>query len=273
MLPAAPPPPPRPTPAPAPAPAGSPQLDVAQGSLRTIVIDAGHGGDDIGGMSAGGAKEKDLTLQMARRLKAAIEGRLGLRVLLTREGDDDVTMDRRTELANNNKADVFISLHVNWSVRADARGAQVYTLGLDAARTQSSGADTRRRTVPIVGGGSRVIEPVPWDLAQVPFAGQSAALGAVLARQFAARNVPLYVRPTLQAPMRILMGANMPAVLIELAFLSNPDDEQALASGDWQAAVVDAVMATLAEVRLGIPGGAPGVEPRTSDHPRSLERR
>jgi N-acetylmuramoyl-L-alanine amidase len=113
--------------------------------LRTIIIDAGHGGQDTGAVGAGGAKEKDVTLQMARRLKAAIEGRLGLRVLLTRDNDDEVTIDRRTELANNNKADLFISLHVNWSSRPAAHGAQIYTLSLEGYHDEMAAADAQKR--------------------------------------------------------------------------------------------------------------------------------
>jgi len=263
----APPPPPPPTPlaaprlrpmpgipgtAPSPTAGAAPQLDVASGGLRTIVIDAGHGGEDTGGVSAAGVKEKDLTLQMARRLKAAIESRLGLRVLLTRDGDEDVTIDRRTEFANNSKADGLLSLHVNWSARATARGAQVYTLGLDAAHTPVPQPDAARRTVPVIGGGSRLIEPVQWDLAQLPFADQSAALGSVLVRQFTERKVALYVKPSIQAPMRLLMGANMPAVLIEIGFLSNADDEKALGTQEFQSAVIESVIAALSEMRRGL---------------------
>ena len=233
-------------------PPGPLQVDQAPGSLRTIALDAGHGGDDIGAVGAGGLQEKELTLQMVRRLKAAIEARLGLRVLLTRDADQTVPVDRRTELANNNKADIFLSLHANWSVRPSSRGAQLYTLGVEGHRDQVAQSDALRRTVPIVGGGSRVIDPVPWDLAQLPFADESAALAAVLARQFAEKTVPLHIRPATQAPMRILLGAHMPAVLIEMGFLSNAEDEKSLGSADWQAMLIDGVIAALTEMRRGL---------------------
>jgi N-acetylmuramoyl-L-alanine amidase len=264
-----PPPPPKPIVVPAPAPLPVPGVQVPQtaptgplpapvpGNLRTIVIDPGHGGPDAGTVGAGGAKEKDIALQVARRLKAAIESRLGLRVLLTREGDDDVTVDRRTELANNNKADVFLSLHMNWSARPVSRGTQIYTLGLDSYHEQLAQADSQKRAVPVVGGGSRIIEPVPWDLAQLPYADQSASLGGVIARLLAEKNVPLFGKPTVLAPMRVLMGANMPAVLVEMGFLSNADDEKAAATAEWQSAVVEGLMAALSELRHGISAGAP----------------
>lgn len=259
----APPPPPKVTVVPAPAPAAPPGAAPPQGTpppppvtgsaggLRTIVLDAGHGGQDIGTVGAGGTKEKDLTLQMARRVKSAIESRLGLRVLLTRDGDDDVTLDRRTEFANNNKADLFVSLHANWSAQPAAHGAQVYSLGVESYREQMAAAESQKRTVPTVGGGTRVLEPVPWDLAQLPFADESAAIAASIVRFFGEKNLPLFVKPHAQAPMRVLMGTNMPAVLVELAFMSNAEDEKAMATADWQAAIVDSLVATITDLRRG----------------------
>ena len=274
----APPPPPKVTVVPAPVPAappaitpppqsGAPPAPVtgATGGLRTIVLDAGHGGPDIGTVGADGTKEKDVTLQMARRVKAAIEGRLSLRVLLTRDSDDDVTLDRRTELANNNKADLFVSFHTNWSTQPAAHGAQIYSLGIESYREQMAAAESQKRTVPTIGGGMRVIEPVPWEMAQLPFADESAAVAASIVRFFGERHVPLFVKPVAQAPMRVLMGANMPAVLIELGFMSNAEDQKAMANADWQAGIVDGVLATLSDLRRGAGAGAP-VPPR-GPHP------
>lgn len=260
LMPAPPPPPsPSPTPAagtakPSPSPAGAPQIDVTPG-LRIIAIDAGHGGDDVGAVGADGTKEKDLTLQVARRLKTTIETRLGLHVLMTRDSDDTVALDRRTEIANNNKADAFISLHANWSVRPDAHGAQIYVPTVDTP--QSSGAfvaDPRQVTVPVIGGGSRRVDAVPWDLAQLPYTDQSAALGAILERQFTDHQLALFARPVMQAPMRILRGAHMPAVLVELGFLSNSADERLLASADFQTNIVESIIAALTDVRRGSTG-------------------
>ncbi|MGH9411077.1 MAG: N-acetylmuramoyl-L-alanine amidase family protein, partial [Vicinamibacterales bacterium] len=101
------------------------------GGLRAIVIDPGHGGDDPGTKGAGGALEKDITLNIARRLKSALETRLGVRVLLTRDTDQNVASDQRAAVANNNKADLFISLHVDASFRATTAGAEVSYLGLE----------------------------------------------------------------------------------------------------------------------------------------------
>ena len=144
------PPPGTPTPAPTPPPTQPetpPLLDLPPaGGLRTIVIDAGHGGDDTGAKGAQGTLEKTVTLSVARRLKAAIETRLGVRVLLTRDGDQAVASDQRAALANNNKADLFISLHANASVRPRVAGIEVFYLTLEGYGDRSAARDggTRR---------------------------------------------------------------------------------------------------------------------------------
>ena len=250
-VPVAPPPAPATPPAAQPPAAPAPQIDLAPG-MRTVVIDPGHGGEDEGVRGTQNTKEKDLTLLMARRLKAAIESRLGLRVLLTRDSDDTLGVDRRAAVANNNKADLFLSLHANASVRPNARGAQVYSLNVSDYPQVTSEAETKRRTVPLLGGGTRVIDPVPWELAQLPFAEQSAAFRALVVQHFGERKVGLHSRPSLTAPLRVLAGANMPAVLIELGFLSNAEDEAALGAAESQAAIVDGLIAAITDVRRGL---------------------
>ena len=101
----------------------------ARPSIRTIVIDPGHGGDDTGVKGPGGTLEKDVALDVARRVKSAIETRLGIRVLLTREERQPVDADGRAAIANNNKADLYISLHANGSPRPETRGATIFYTG------------------------------------------------------------------------------------------------------------------------------------------------
>src|SRR6185436_4314173 len=100
-----------------------PALTNPSSRLRTITIDPGHGGNDEGVHGTNGAKEKDLVLAVSRRAKAAIESRLGVRVLLTREDDRNVPIDERTAIGNNNKADLFVSIHANASLRPATAGA------------------------------------------------------------------------------------------------------------------------------------------------------
>lgn len=233
-----------------------PGLDTpAPGSLRTIVIDPGHGGEDQGVTGAGGTREKDLVLQMAQRLKSTIEGRYGLRVLLTREGDDTVPADRRTAIANNNKADLYISLHANASVRRDTRGAQVLSLNVADYATRPEAVSSAELPVPVVGGGTRAVDMVPWDLAQLPFAATSATIASLVTTHLGERQVALYPRQTAQLPLRPLVGAHMPAVMIEVGFLSNEQDEAALGTADTSGAIIDAIADAIADIRRGLPAG------------------
>jgi N-acetylmuramoyl-L-alanine amidase len=228
----------------------------ASGGLRTVAIDPGHGGDDAGAHGSAGTVEKDLTMQLARRLKGAIESRMGLRVLLTREGDEAVPVDRRTAIANNNKADLLISIHANASFRPSSRGAQVLSLSLDDYKDRARGLPVSL-PVPVVSGGTRVIDAMPWDLAQIPHAAASGVFAELLVKHLTERNVPLYPRSRDQAPLRVLVGANMPAVLVEVGFLSNADDEKALSSADLPGSIVEALLVSVGDVRGGFPAAPP----------------
>jgi N-acetylmuramoyl-L-alanine amidase len=203
-------------------------------TIRTIVIDPGHGGEDNGVRGPGGAIEKDLTLAVARRVKATIEGRLGMRVLLTHEAAARIDADGRAAIANNNKADLFISLHANGSVQPTVRGAVIYTLSLDRvgedARRQSQ-AD--RAVLPLFGGGSREVALVEWELAQAAHLDGSNAFAGIIDQKL--RTIAGLPTVALErAPMRNLAGTNMPAVLIEMGYLSNAEEERLLTSGDFQ---------------------------------------
>ncbi len=210
-------------------------------AIRTIAIDPGHGGDDTGVRA--GVLEKDLTLDVARRLKNVIETRLGVRVLLTRDDDRAVAIEQRTAIANNNKANLFISLHANASPSPSASGASIYLAAFDPEEQTRTGMPGQR--VAVFGGGSRDIELVPWDLAQTRFVAQSADLAAMLEQQLRER-VRLDLRPVERARLRVLESANMPAVLIEMGYLSNPEEQKLLAGANFQndfvAAVFDAIV-------------------------------
>ncbi len=227
-----------------------PLLDLAPtGALRIVVVDPGHGGDEHGARGRGGALEKDVTLAVARRLKASLETRLGVRAILTREGDAAIGLEQRAAVANNNKADVFLSLHANASVRPIASGAEIFYLSLDEygdrARRVAEGSS---ETLPVVGGGMRDIEVIPWQLAQARYIEQSAVLARALEASFAGR-VALSARGVQQAPFRVLIGANMPAVLVEMGFLTNPGQEQQLTSGAYQDTLVQAMVDALVRFR------------------------
>jgi N-acetylmuramoyl-L-alanine amidase len=243
-----------------PAAPGAPLAPVAPGDLpvfggaarptiRTIVIDPGHGGDDNGVKGAGGALEKDVALSVARRLKGAIEGRLGMRVLLTREDASRVDADGRAAIANNNKADLFISLHANGSPRPSMRGAIIYTLSLDRvgedARRQS---EADRAVLQVFGGGAREVALVEWELAQAAHLDGSNAFAGIVDQKL--RTTAGLPSVALQrAPMRNLAGTNMPAVLIEMGYLSNAEEEKLLTSSEFQNGLALALTEAVAAFR------------------------
>ena len=242
-------------PAPPAQPETPPLLDLPPaGGLRTIVIDAGHGGDDTGAKGAQGTLEKNVTLSVARRLKASIETRLGVRVLLTRDGDQPVASDQRAALANNNKADLFISLHANASVRPGVAGIEVFYLtlegyGAEAQRLASGRADS----LPVLGGGTRDIEITPWEMAQARHVDQSAAFARAVEAALRDR-VTMSPRALQQAPLRVLVGVNMPAVLVEMGFLTNPHEEQQLAGDERQNTIVQALVDGILRYRSSMQG-------------------
>ena len=259
--------PPTDTPAPgAQPPAPAPPLETPllldlppPGGLRAIVIDAGHGGDDTGVKGTQGTLEKNVTLSVARRLKAAIEARLGVRVLLTRDSDQAVAPDQRAALANNNKADLFISLHANASLRPGVAGAEVFYLNLagygDEGQRASQGSAA---ALPVLGGGSREIDITPWEMAQARYIGQSAAFATAIDAALRDR-VPMSPRAVQQAPFRVLVGTNMPAVLVEMGFLTNPQQEQQLASDEHQNLLVQALVDGILRYRAAAaPAGGMG---------------
>ena len=248
-----------PTPPPAEAP---PLLDLAPpGTLRSVAIDPGHGGAEDGARGAAGNLEKAVTLSVARRLKATLEARLGVRVILTRDGDGTVGLDERAAVANNNKADLFISLHANASVRPAATGAEVFYLSLAEYGEEALRAATGpRESLPVLGGGSRDIEVVQWQLAQARHIEQSAAFAQLVESSLRTR-VTMSPRALQQAPFRVLVGANMPAVLVELGFMTNADQEKQLMSDAYQASLVEGLVEAVVRFRDRRGPVAPRVAP------------
>jgi N-acetylmuramoyl-L-alanine amidase len=235
--------------------------------VRTIVIDAGHGGDDVGARGAGGAEEKAVTLAIARRLRTLIEGRLGLRVFMTRDDDRLLTLDERSAYANSQKADVFISIHANAALRPAVRGAEVFSLSAEHAGEDQVGGGDQRVVLPTIGGGARAIDLIRWDAAQTRYLDQSAAL-AHLVEQALRGRVEMSPRAVQQAPFRVLVGANMPAVLVEVGYLTNAEQEQALVSGLYQDRIAQSLYDGVAQFRtvteraLGLAPQAPLVPPK-----------
>lgn len=217
--------------------------------LRTVVIDPGHGGDDKGARGPNGTLEKHVTLAVAQRLRAALESRLGVRVILTRTDDRGVALDQRAAIANNNQADVFISLHANASLSEIPAGAEVFHLSIDEYGPEAREIAEREGEFLLAADGrQREIDMVPWELAQARYLPRSALLAAVVEEELATR-VPMNERPRTVAPFRVLAGANMPAVLIEMGYLSNPEQEAQLVDPGFQGSIVDGLVAAVIRFR------------------------
>jgi N-acetylmuramoyl-L-alanine amidase len=221
-----------------------PLLPAPSPGLRTIVLDPGHGGADTGARSAKGALEKDLALTVARRLKGAIESRLGARVLLTREDDRALGADERAALANNNKADLFVSLHLASSVVQRNAGATIFVLD-PAASAPDTAATEPGVTLPVFGGGTREVDVLPWNRGQAGHVDESSAFASLVAARLGP-VVPLHPRGIARAPLRVLVGANMPALVVELGFLSNADDEGRVVTPETQARMAQALAEAIA---------------------------
>ena len=228
-----------------------PPLQLEQTGLRTIVLDPGHGGTELGARGPSGTLEKDVALAVARQLKAAIESRLGLRVLMTRSGDETVALDARAALANNNKADLFISLHANASVRSSVAGAEVFYVSLGDYDAANAEAAEPGAMLPVLGGGQRSVDLILWEMAQGRHLTESARFAALVEEELRQR-VPMSPRAIQQAPFRVLVGANMPAVLVEMGFISNPTEEQRLTAPDYQAQLVTTLLNAIVRYKASV---------------------
>ena len=151
--------------------------------------------------------------------------------------------------ANNHRADVLLSIHANYAVRPALKGAEVYYLTVERADAEArKKADENSTTLPALGGGSRAIDLILWETAQARYLEQSAALAGFIEQALATR-VEMSPRAVQQAPFRVLVGANMPAALVEIGYLSNADQETQLATA-------------------GLPGsGRPGAARRAGEVP------
>lgn len=229
----------------------APPLVFEPAGLRTIVLDAGHGGTELGARGPSGTLEKDVALSVARQLKAAIESRLGLRVLMTRTGDDTVALDARAALANNNKADLFISLHANASVRSSVAGAEVFYVSLGDYDVAGAEAAEPGASLPLLGGGRRSVDLILWEMAQARHLTESARFATIVEEELRQR-VPMSPRAIQQAPFRVLVGANMPAVLVEMGFITNPTEEQRLQSPEYQTQLVSTLLNAIVRYKASV---------------------
>ena len=150
---------------------------------------------------------------------------------------------------NNNKADLFISLHVNASTRPSAEGAEVFYLSIDEYGEEARElAEREGQPLPVIGGGTREIDLILWEMAQVRYLEHSARYAEFVEQELRHR-VPMSPRAIQPAPFRVLVGANMTAVLVEMGFISNPNQELQLANATFQNNVVDALISSIVRYR------------------------
>ena len=217
---------------------------VSQG-MKTVIIDPGHGGLNNGAPGKSGTLEKTINLDIAFKLKRIIEQNQIFRVVMTREKDIDVSLERRAAIANNNKAFLFISIHANGSYRRGARGPETYFLSLNAtdeearrlAYLENNSEDFEKA---IEGAREDDIKLILWDMAQAAYLKQSSQLAENIQRElntlFGTRN-----RGIKQAPFKVLTGVACPAILVEVAFLSNPNEERKLLMESFQTQIAQAM--------------------------------
>ena len=224
------------------------------------MIDPGHGGENPGARGGGGALEKDVTLSIARKLKAELVNARGLQVFLTRDRDLDVGLDERTAIANNYKADLFVSIHANASRARGAKGSEVYFLSYQASDDESRWvAQTEGAAEPVAGAApGSDLALILWDMAQAEHLEESSALASRIQEELAVVTGS-EGRGVKQAPFRVLVGAAMPAILVEVAFISNPEEEKLLASEAYQAKIAASLargIERFRKERAARPGGA-----------------
>jgi N-acetylmuramoyl-L-alanine amidase len=188
--------------------------------------------------------------------------------------------DERASFANNNKADLFISLHANASIGRAASGAEVFYLSLDGYSPEAQRLAMREEgaAVPTLSGGDRQIEIILWEMAQMQHIADSAAFAGLVETSLRSR-VKMRAQAIQQAPFRVLVGANMPAVLVEMGFITNPAEEKLLASTRYQQQIVDALVESIVKFRERLDQsrraepGAPALPPAVPAAPATVPPR
>jgi N-acetylmuramoyl-L-alanine amidase len=210
---------------------------------QVIVLDPGHGGSETGAVGPDGTNEKDVVLGIARKLKSILENS-GNRVILTRDSDQSITLDDRTALANNNKADLFISIHANATLRGFGKGAETYYLSTQATDDEARNvAAVENNAIGLnqeATGVGNDLKLILWDMAQTEYLSESSQLAEMVQKEMN-ETLGITNRGIKQAPFRVLMGATMPAVLIEVGFINNPAEEKMMKDSEYQMKIAKAI--------------------------------
>lgn len=219
--------------------------------LRLIVLDAGHGGHDPGATGPSGLQEKEVVLDVTKRLARMLEEGLGVKVVLTRTGDYFVPLRERTTFANAQRADLFVSIHANAHRASGSEGVETYFLSSEASDNEARQvAALENGVIQLESPASRrkldILKTILWDLAQSEFQQESSRLAeTVLDTTTQSLRIPN--RGVKQAGFYVLGGAAMPAILVEIGFLTNKKEERKLMDSRYREQVARAIYAGLAE--------------------------
>jgi N-acetylmuramoyl-L-alanine amidase len=217
---------------------------------RTVIIaiDPGHGGEDPGAVGANGSHEKDITLAIAKKLKSKIDAVPGMKAVLTREGDYFVSLHGRVVKARKLEADLFVSIHADAFIRPDARGSSVFALSERGATSSMARYLAKKENESDLIGGVSLDDKDPnlartlLDLSQTATINDSLKLGKAVLGQIGEINI-LHKRSVEQAGFAVLKSPDIPSILVETAFISNPEEERRLNNSEYQDKLTKAILA------------------------------
>ena len=238
----------------------APQSSTNRGRDVVVVIDAGHGGEDPGASGRGGAREKDVVLAIAKKLAAEVDNQAGMRAVLVRDGDYFVSHRKRMEIAHEARADFFISIHADSYRDPNAKGATVYMLSEKGASDEAALLLAQRENASdLVGGVSladkdQMLARVLLDLSQGAALNASMAAGQRLIRRMSAVTA-MRRREVQQAPFLVLKSPDIPSLLVETAYISNPREEASLRSAKYQSALAAALRQGIVDYFAANPPG------------------
>jgi N-acetylmuramoyl-L-alanine amidase len=215
--------------------------------LITVAIDAGHGGEDPGALGASGSREKDITLALAKKLKQKIDAQENMHAVLTRDGDYFVPLGQRVTKARALKADLFLSIHADAFIKPHARGSSVFALSENGATSVAARWLAKKENDADLIGGINIDVKDPFlkrtllDLSQTATINDSLRLGHAVLKEIGGVNT-LHKSHVEQAGFAVLKAPDIPSILIETAFISNPEEEKRLNDAAYQDKLVDAIV-------------------------------
>jgi len=207
--------------------------------VGTVVIDAGHGGHDTGSIGPSGYMEKELVLDVATRLKDLIESEIGSDVVMTRSDDTFIPLETRTAIANQQKADLFISIHANSSNSKTVRGVETFFLNFT---TSQDSLDTAARENASTERSVHELGDIVKKIVLSSKVDESRELAQRVQSSMSRGRDFGPDRGVKQAPFVVLIGANMPAILAEISFISNPDEEKSLKSPEYRQQIAESLL-------------------------------